>query len=77
MDISIDKKVPMPPHPRRVGGVGQKYPWRQMNVGDSFLFPPDIKIQHASALAVGFGQAIDGKFSCRTTDEGVRCWRVE
>jgi hypothetical protein len=75
MDIAVDKKVPMPEHPRREAGA--KYPWRQMKVGDSFLFPADIKIGKAAALATGFGKAIKGKFSCRTTDEGVRCWRVE
>ena len=66
-----------------------KYPWRQMEVGDSFLLPPhpweDAALtRRRLASTVGGEQARYGTryiLSVRRTkkhgEEGVRVWRVK
>ncbi|HQT62754.1 hypothetical protein [Acidiphilium sp.] len=66
--IEIEKNVPMPM--RR-----QRYPWRQMKVGDSFVVPGKTSgafsgAKRAAAKATGF------KFATRNVEGGVRVWRV-
>lgn len=52
-----------------------KYPWHQMNVGDSFLFPQNIK--SANTYSVASNASKNGKqFLTRSTPDGYRCWRV-
>lgn len=71
--FKIDKKMPMP-----YGGNTQcRYPWRDMDVGDSF-FVPDKKItqidSRTAQISTGF------RFAKRTVEEndikGVRIWRI-
>lgn len=70
-EIKIETGVPMPTKGR---GAPRKYPWYEMNVGDSFLVPGKThKRWHATAKAerlTGF------KFSVRTVEGGVRVWRI-
>lgn len=58
-----------------------KWPWRQLEIGESFLMPFDHRPpmtlqQRASAQCVMTGVRLGKKFSTRMTDEGVRVWRV-
>lgn len=67
----IDKNTPLPPS-------GTKYPFADMDIGDSFLCNDRSCVQIASAAykwakAKGNG----AKFTCRTVEGGVRCWRVK
>lgn len=72
--IKIEKGVPLP--------VGRgKYPWREMDVGDSF-FVPDVTGVKLSAAASAYtircrstGKPVP-KFSVRNVDGGVRVWRT-
>ena len=81
MDIKIDKGVPIPPP---FIGVA-RYPWRTMEIGDSFLYPlrPGKEMQalrrDASAHAASTGKRIGRKFRLRTLEgeAGVRVWRIE
>lgn len=66
--IKIEKNKPMPQR--------NKYPFRDMNIGDSFLFPAQVKDPH-SAAAVASRNYAPKKFAARVTPEGVRCWRVQ
>lgn len=75
--ISVQKGVPMPvvkPRGRR-GTKYPIYPWKQMEVGDSFLFPNGVgRTSHAIVI----GASKNGrKFKAVKTDDGYRCWRVE
>lgn len=76
MSVPIDKGVTLPK--RSNGGVGKgKYPWREMEVGDSFLFPPTVSAGSAAARYNLVAKRLGRKFTIRTTSEGIRCWRIE
>lgn len=66
-DVIIDKNIAMPK-----GGRRSKYPWREMEVGDSFFLPK---------ATVSMGAANDRyaptKFIMRKVDGGHRVWRIE
>jgi hypothetical protein len=72
--IKADSRHPMPDGI----GVGRpaKYPWATMKVGDSFLFPTNLKSQSCYNIAKYGGLRNGVKFSVRKTDEGYRCWRI-
>jgi hypothetical protein len=70
--IKVDKGVPLPSN---ITGVG-KYPWEDMEVGDSFLFPPDVK--SSAAYSVSRHQKRKGRdYVVRATPQGLRCWRTK
>lgn len=61
-EIKIDKGVPMP----------TKYPWKSMEIGDSFVFPyrPSNKGLYRCAAHAGI------KISIRKEGDGIRIWRI-
>lgn len=67
--VAIDKTIPLPR-----GKTQGKYPWREMEVGDSFLFPAEKAFPRQAARTAG--QRLNRKFTVRKTDEGFRCWRI-
>lgn len=70
MDVKIEKGVPMP-HGRI--GWATKYPWYEMNIGDSFVASGGARsgLSHM-AKATGF------KFTSRKIGENeFRIWRVK
>lgn len=77
MTIQIDKGIPVPPANMR---RKFKYPWRDMDVGDSFFVPEELA---ASASRSGrfYGLRHGKKFSRGAVTEGgvkgVRVWRIE
>lgn len=72
MDYVIEKNVPMP-----VSRQGKKrWPFDNMEVGDSFGFEPENQKKVAGA-ASAHGRAYGKKFSVQQTESGPRCWRTE
>ena len=75
--IAIDKGVPMP---RYAGerGAPAKYPFREMEVGDSCFVPGESNQTFRSHAA--YAQRSGKKFSARTVVEGgvkgLRVWRI-
>ena len=69
--VPIDKGVPMPADGRTVNA--RKYPWYEMEVGDSFLLnsrkPGGSASIYNTRLAPKF-------FESRKTAEGYRVWRT-
>ena len=63
----VDKNIPMPP-PLYLS----VYPWRDMEVGDSFKFEDEEK-QKISDSAYSYGRRNNKKFAIR----GNRVWRIE
>jgi len=66
--IQIDHDIPVPDSKYRT-----KYPWNQMKVGDSFcaqLTENQRKGLHSCAKRAGI------KITTRTTEEGIRVWRI-
>jgi len=78
---TVEKDVPMLNVPR--GGRPCKYPFNEMNIGDSFLVPfsdleglpkPRVKIWSAASY---YGSRHSVKFSVhKINEEGYRVWRV-
>lgn len=66
--MKIDRGIPIPPARRCL------YPWREMEVGDSFLMPGAPR-QVANQISKA-GRYYQRKFSYRKTAEGIRVWRV-
>jgi len=73
MQIEVDKSVPLP-EPKL--GRPKKYPFAEMEVGDSF-FVPQEKVRSASKSASMYKAAHGGDFTRRSVEGGVRIWRVE
>jgi hypothetical protein len=80
--IQIEKGVPMP----KASDSARKYPWREMEVGDSFVVPfdPTAKPYKLKNPAAGFSGAISAlkshglAFAMRKQRDGsLRVWRVK
>lgn len=69
-DMKIEKGVPMPKNKRAT-----KYPFAEMEVGDSFYVEPDNGSIHAAAS--WYGKRNNKKFATRKEGEGRRIWRIE
>ena len=72
-EIKIDTGVPI--EANYTNGRPEKYPWRQMEVGDSF-FAEEMPLKRASTYAWEAGRRTGRKFACRRQENGVRIWRV-
>lgn len=65
--MKIEKNILMP----------RRYPFEDMEVGDSFLLPPDAKRITVQVAALRIRKKTGRVFAIRKTSEGYRCWRVE
>ena len=65
--MKVDKDIPLP----------VKFPFADMQVGDSFAVPPDVKRPAINVAATRYGRKHDMKFVVRLTpDRTLRCWRT-
>ena len=69
-EFKIEKGMPLP-----LPGRHPKWPWRQLEVGDSF-FMPGAHTGTACRMAGQQALRLEVKFSCRTVSGGVRIWRI-
>lgn len=86
-DFKIDKDVPIPRaatgDTRSRGNQTMVYPWRVMNVGDSFFVADDGKPNLQTRMAVlahsyrTRGHGLGKQFVTRKENDGVRIWRVK
>lgn len=75
LNIKVRKDVPLPDPDEARSEKLCKYPWNDMEVGDSFVFPEDTLDVTARSLARV--QSRRGKkFVARTTKEGMAAWRT-
>lgn len=65
--IVIEKGIPIP----------NKFPFKDMEVGDSFLIPAGVARSTAQTAAIRYGKPLGKRFTIRKTPEGDRCWRVQ
>jgi len=71
MEIKIEHDIPIPERPRS----RPRYPWHEMSIGDSFLFPDSMR--RSGYTAVRQASERYGKtFVARATAQGLRCWRL-
>jgi hypothetical protein len=73
--IVLEHGIPVPPTLR--GQQSTIYPWKEMNIGDSFLFPKGVSLKSASGSANKACRRYRMKFIVRSYGDGIRCWRVE
>jgi len=66
--FKIDRNIP-PPHKK------SKYPFGDMNVGDSILIPYS-KYATASVSARNFGKKNGMRFTTRKSEGEARIWRI-
>ena len=67
----IEKNVPL----AQTAGAPAKYPFLEMEIGDSFLVTDRARPQ-VGAAAGNAGKFSGRKFTTRTVPGGVRVWRV-
>jgi hypothetical protein len=77
MTYVVDKDVPIP----AARGAYSKYPFGDVEVGDSFIVPPGdidprVVANRVQVAAKGFGRRNGMLFTTRSTSQGVRVWRV-
>ena len=74
--IQIDDGVPMPPERN---GPRSRYPFSEMEVGQSFLVGNiDARLVHSVRMAAyNAGLSGERKFSTRKTTAGLRVWRIK
>ena len=71
----IEKNIKIP---KRKGGYSSKYPWDEMEIGDSFLFTKDIKSGSIYSLVSQSNAKRSPKhFAAREVDGGIRIWRTK
>lgn len=72
MRIQIEKGVPIPKpsHSR----TGARYPWSEMEVGDSFFVEANLLPMRSNACQTG--NALGRKFIVKQVGSGVRVWRI-
>ena len=79
----VDHGIPLPPRPRLTGGrVRQRYPFRVMEVSDSFLVPyggepPELVRVRVSVSCTKATRDTGYRFELRSTETGLRVWRVK
>lgn len=74
MNYPIDKNIPAP-----AGYTVQeipKYPFMEMQVGDSF-FVPSVKQSTMGGYVAWAGRILHRRFTAREVDGGVRVWRIK
>ena len=67
--VDLEKNIPLP-RPR------QKYPYRDMNVGDSF-FVENASMQNICNQNYRTGKKFNMSFIARAEGNGIRVWRVK
>lgn len=72
--ITVDRGIPIPKPVVTTGGKTPKYPWRTMQIGESFFVkkPSYVFRNYCYNTGVRCGR----KFSCRAEGNGTRVWRV-
>lgn len=75
--VQIDKNIPMPDRlPGNAGnGRWSKYPFAEMEVGDSFLVTDTPRNKISSAANQAY-KRLGFKFKTGKVDDGIRVWRI-
>jgi len=70
MVAKIEKGIPLPPRGAR---LSRKWPWHEMEVGDSFLVPAGERATGGGTM----GKFMGRKFTERKLPDGsIRIWRT-
>jgi len=79
--IIIEKGIPFIGKTERIGGNNKpKYPFKEMEIGDSFLYSKEIterKARSAWSLCSNKKKALGAQFKWAETEYGIRIWRTK
>ena len=65
--MKVDKGIPLP----------SKWPFSDMEIGDSFALPENVRRTTVSVAAMRYGRTTGKKFTVRKMpDKTFRCWRL-
>jgi hypothetical protein len=70
--MKIDKDIPVPESTR-----ARKWPFIEMDIGDSVFFAEEQVNGKAYRAAMSVGRRQHRKYVARREDEGLRIWRSE
>jgi hypothetical protein len=70
--VVIESNIPIPETAYRAS----RYPFEDMEVGQSFLFPDGTTASNAYRYAKTANMKLDRTFIVRNTAQGRRCWRI-
>jgi hypothetical protein len=76
-DIEIEKGVAIPPPAPKHNGKKHRYPFAQMEVGDSFVVPLEKHQSIAGAISMINYYGRYGQFTKRYMPDHIRVWRIE
>ena len=75
--IKIEKGIPLPEETR---GRNSKYPWGEMEIGDSFFIKDaekySVRYRTVQQCASRYGKLRDKKFKSTSEGSGIRVWRT-
>ncbi len=71
----IEKGIPIPPM-AYAGNKKKGYPWRELEVGDSFLIQGS-NVQNVCRMIHLQQKTHRPKYCARTVEGGIRVWRTE
>ena len=78
MTFKIDENVPLPPQNR---GRKSKYPFYELEVGQSFFVPDEFKKKITGYIGYARKCLPKRKFTARSVEEGedkgIRVWRIK
>jgi hypothetical protein len=76
--VKIEDDIPIPPPSKKRRGRPNTYPWRTINVGQSFKRWPQTPKKSFGSMASSYGRMLDRKFVVRTLEDGsTRVWRIK
>ena len=73
MKFKIDKNIPMP----AIKHGNAKYPFDEMEVGDSILVKGVAAARSCKQAAYKYGKQNGKKFAARAAANGARIWRTQ
>ena len=79
MSYEIEKNIPIPAPAQNRKGAKSKYPWKEMEIGDSFFIPNPPKATkngYFTNVAGVASRRLKMKFVQRAEGSGLRIWRV-
>lgn len=74
--MQIEKNIPLPPRAYDKAGRNARYPFPDMEIGDSFILKLSAKRSVISCLMIYHSRKRGTKYASRRLPEGLRVWRV-
>lgn len=75
MNIQIEKGIEIP-DTSMVGILEKETPIAKMEIGDSFLYPDNGKLESLVTRIATYGKRTEKSFLTKTTEGGKRIWRT-